>query len=399
MEKPTAAAPSFDGLRILWVAQTFYPVIGGAERYVDELAMEMARKGAEVFVMAPDYSRDAFGSMPAEENLHGYRLLRADFRLNWRRKVVYHMRFLPFSLEFRRVLADVRPDIVHFQYTNPFGILHRQARLTGVKGVFASTHGQDIPFLQSDPLGREIFRHVLEGLDTVFMNSDECELMVRTGTTTKANLRTVYCGTRPLLYVPLDREQGALRVILSVSRLTRRKGVDLIIDAFDAVADKHGDVVLHIVGDGEERADLERRARRTMASDRIRFLGRIPDDELVREFQNCFVHVIASRSIPEINGLEGFGITSIEAMSCGRPVIGSTDGGIRSAIREGPDGWGLIFEQGDAAALAERMDRVLSHPDEADDMGRRGRRAVLERFNWDAISDLMLEEYWQALRG
>jgi len=390
-------APSFDGLRILWVSQTFYPIVGGAERYVDELAMTMAGKGADVTVMAPHYRHDVtVGDLPAEEELHGYRLLRADFRMDWSRKVLYHARFLPFSLELRRVLADVRPDIVHFQYTNPFGILHHQARMAGVRGVFASTHGQDITFLQGDPLGREIFHRVLAGLDAVFMNSDECERLVREDVGDNANLRTVYCGTHPTRFMPVPRQEGKPRVILSVSRLVRRKGIDLIIDAFDAIAKRHPDTVLHIVGDGEERTDLERRSRRTAAPGRIRFLGQIGEEDVVREFQNCYLHVIASRSMPG-GELEGFGITSLEAMSCERPVIGSTDGGVRSAVCEGADGWGLIFEQGDASALADKLDRLLSHPEEAEEMGRRGRRAVLERFNWDVISDLMLDEYWNAM--
>ena len=392
-----AAEPSFEGLRVLWVAQTFHPTVGGAETYVHELAMEMARKGADVVVMAPDRRDDPpTGETPEGAAPYGYRLLRCDFHQGWMLKVLYHLRFIPFAFELRRVLADVRPDIVHFQYASPFAILYHQARLAGARGVFATAHGQDILFMQNDLLGHFIFHRVAEGLDAVFMASDESERMVMDGTTRMANLRTVYCGTRPDLFVPVPRAPGP-RVVLSVCRLVRRKRVDLIIDAFDAIADRHRDAVLHIVGGGEERPRLESRARSAAASDRIHFLGKLPAEDLVREFQSCYVHVMAPMSVPERNEMEGFGIASIEAMSCGRPVIGSTDGGIRSAIREGPDGWGLIFEQGNAEALAESMDRMLSRPDEAEDMGRRGRRAVLERFNWDVISDLMLEEYWRAL--
>jgi glycosyltransferase involved in cell wall biosynthesis len=386
-------------MRILFVAQTFAPVVGGAERYIAELSREMARKGAEVTVLAPDFRHNEMGKgLPKEDERDGYRIIRANFRYTWKRKLLYHMSSLPFGRDLKRVMERTRPDIVHFQYPCPFGTLYGQVRMAKAL-PFCSSHGSEILFLQRDPIGRRLFKQVLENMEAVFTMSNECTDLIRKGTTSKANFKVFFSGTRPEYFRPLDG--GAPEgppVILSASRLARRKGIDIVIDAFDMISKGHDDAQLHIVGDGPERKGLEKKASKVRHPDRIRFLGKVSDEALLREYQTCAVYVLASRTIPNEDDIEGLGLTLLEAMACERPVIGSTAGGVPSAIREGPKGWGLLFKEGGAKDLAKKLEKVLSDRDAADAMGEWGRKAVETIYNWDVITDKMLEVYSTSLR-
>lgn len=392
-------APTYEGMRILFVAQTFAPVVGGAERYIAELSREMARKGAEVTVLAPDFRHNEMGKgLPEQDERDGYRITRANFRYNWKRKLLFHMSSLPFGRDLKRVMERTRPDIVHFQYPCPFGTLYGQVRMARAC-PFCSSHGSEILFLQRDPIGKRLFKQVLENMDAVFTMSNECTALIRKGTTKKANFKVFFSGTRPEYFRPLD--EGAPEgppVILSASRLARRKGIDIIIDAFDMISDRYDDARLHIVGDGPERKGLEARASKVAHPDRIRFMGKVSDEALLREYQTSTVYVLASRTIPNEDDVEGLGLTLLEAMACERPVIGSTAGGVPSAIREGPTGWGLLFKEGCAKDLAKKLEKVLSDRKAADAMGKRGRKAIETIYNWDVITDKMLDVYSKSLR-
>jgi glycosyltransferase involved in cell wall biosynthesis len=132
---------------------------------------------------------------------------------------------------------------------------------------------------------------------------------------------------------------------LVVSRLVPYKRIDLAVQAFN-----HLGLPLWIGGDGRDRPGLE-----AMAGPNIRFLGRVPDDELAPLLARCRAFVFP--------GLEDFGITPVEAMAAGRPVIAYAGGGALDTVREGVTG--LFFREQTAESLAEavnRFERVTFDP-------------------------------------
>ncbi len=168
--------------------------------------------------------------------------------------------------------------------------------------------------------------------------------------------------------------------VLYVGRLDRSsawKGVDVLIGAVARLADDLPALRLRIVGPGDARPDLESLAARRGIADRVTFTGPLDGAALVREYQRCWLLALPSRS-----EAESFGMTLVEAMACGRPVVGSAIGGIPHVIDH--DITGLLVPPGDEDALAQAIAAVVGDPARRGRLGTAGRTAAEQRFSWAA---------------
>src|SRR5205807_5699025 len=136
-------------------------------------------------------------------------------------------------------------------------------------------------------------------------------------------------------------------VVAAVRRLVPRMGLDVLLDAWQALGSPG---VLAIGGDGPLRPELEARG-----DESVRFLGRLSDDDLVALYSAADVTVVPSLA------LEGFGLVVLESLACGTPVVVSDAGGLPEAVA-GLDA-SLVVPAGDAGVLAARLRGLL--PDAA----------------------------------
>jgi len=365
--------------RILYVAQTFHPTIGGAERYMDRLALHMSEHGHEVVLMAPPTD--------ADELDRDYEVVRTDFYEHRKRGISYYLRARPMAAKIRKLVRQRSIDVVHFQYINPFAtpipLLPRRARL------FATIHGSGVHFMQEDWLGKRLLRSALKRLDGVMPVSDYCgELAVRNGAP-EEKVHVIYNGTDPELFVPAPDEVES-DMVLTVGRLVPRKDVPTLMKALRTVRDTVPDAHLVVVGDGPERPRLERMAGKLGLEDAIRFTTFVSEDRLRALYRQAGVFVLPARYDPAGRDIEGFGIVLLEAMASGRPVIGARVGGIPSAIRES---WGRLYTPENAVELAAHLKALLEEPRLANQMGMSGRQAVEGIYNWKYIAQRMEDIY------
>jgi phosphatidylinositol alpha-1,6-mannosyltransferase len=160
---------------------------------------------------------------------------------------------------------------------------------------------------------------------------------------------------------------------LIVGRMTadeRYKGHDALIEIWPAVLAAVPDAVLRIVGDGDDRQRLEKKAAAMGLGDHVIFTGGLDDQALQREYQRATVFTMPSPR-------EGFGLVFLEAMRAARSCIGCR-GAASEIIDDGATGW--IVEPGDRARLTERVIRTLRDRSESVAMGARGRARYLQHF-------------------
>lgn len=139
------------------------------------------------------------------------------------------------------------------------------------------------------------------------------------------------------------------RVLLSVSRLTEQKGVDVAVRALSALP---ADVVLVVLGEGPERAALEALARDLGVTDRVFLLGRVPD--VSAWLRRADAYVQPSR-------WEGFGLAVLEAMLAGLPIAASSVSSLPELVLDGSTG--LLVPRDDPEALALAIEQLLERPE------------------------------------
>jgi glycosyltransferase involved in cell wall biosynthesis len=180
------------------------------------------------------------------------------------------------------------------------------------------------------------------------------------------------------------------RIVLCVRRLVRRMGLENLLDAFVAVAGEHPDSILVIGGAGPLRDELAAKAREHRLSDRVLFTGFIPETNLPFAYQAADLSIVPSQS------LEGFGLTALESLACGTPVLVTPVGGLPEVVRD-LDRNLLLPDKGDAA-IADRLhlflNGALSLPSSND-----CRKYVESNFSGRVIAERMRALYWRVARG
>ena len=172
------------------------------------------------------------------------------------------------------------------------------------------------------------------------------------------------------------------RWLLTVARLVAHKGVDTVLEALPAVVARAGEVGYIVAGNGPERERLAGLAEKLGVADRVRFLGEVADRDLPALYNLASVYVGASRRAEHI-GVEGFGISLVEASACALPVVAGDSGGVADAVRDGETGF--LVRPEDPAAFADAICRLLQDADLAKRIGSGGRRAVETYYNWDRV--------------
>ncbi|MBU0716272.1 MAG: glycosyltransferase family 4 protein [Verrucomicrobia bacterium] len=181
----------------------------------------------------------------------------------------------------------------------------------------------------------------------------------------------------------------AEQTILWVGRADPYKNLVGLIEAFAALRKQYQlPVELRIVGPKDRRyPEASRRAASLGVEDAVMWLGYLPDDRLVSEYQNADVFVQPS-------WYEGFGLPVLEAFACGTPVICSNKG----SLPEVAGGAALIVQPQDMIGLTEAMRRVLIDSRLARDMRERGLRQA-QKFTWEATARMTLEAYKKVMAG
>jgi phosphatidylinositol alpha-1,6-mannosyltransferase len=259
----------------------------------------------------------------------------------------------------------------------PLSLLARVWRLP--YAVFV--HGADLADYAQRAPWRSLARSILSGAHTVVVNSRfTASLVDRMLPGAARRIIVLPMGVEPAPRVDETalaelRARYALSrgpVLLSVARLVPMKGHDVVIEALPRLAAGHPDIVYLIVGQGRYRPTLERLARERGVTRHVRFAGVVPRQELAAHYAVATLFVQLSRATGEYDGLEGFGLTFLEAASLGLASVAGRSGGVPEAISEGESG--LLVPAEDPDAFAQAVDRLLSDPGELRRLSEGARR-------------------------
>ena len=182
-------------------------------------------------------------------------------------------------------------------------------------------------------------------------------------------------------------QPSASHDVLFLANLQVRKGVLVMLDAFERVAPRVPAARLVLAGAGPEEGEVRRRVAASRWGDRIELLGHVGREGVLPLMQGCAVYCLPSYGEP-------FGMTALEAMACARPVVATRAGGLQHLV---DDGGGRTVTPGDAPALATALAELLGDPEGRAAMGEHNRRRVEERYAWSRVADRLEDAYGEAL--
>lgn len=186
-----------------------------------------------------------------------------------------------------------------------------------------------------------------------------------------------------------EREVAAFRekegltgasIVLSVGNVTPRKGQDVVIRALPEILKRAPGTLYVIVGLPTRRAELLELARSLGVADRVRFVGKVSEEDLVLYFNVCDVFAMTSRHTDD-GGFEGYGIAVVEAALCGKPAVVSQNSGLVEAIVAGKTGFAV--PEGDEAATARAILDLLENTELRTEMGDAARERALSDQTWE----------------
>lgn len=288
------------------------------------------------------------------------------------------LRCPPITIALAGKLADVveqeRLDVIHVHYAVPNAVAAQLARAAlgpGAPPAVVTLHGTDVVPLGTDPAYRRVVRRALLDASVWTAPSQHLASLAAAELDLPAErvVRVVPNFVDPRRFEGRPRRGGGGRfTVIHVSNFRPVKRVPDAVAAFARLSEQV-DARLLLVGDGPERDAVEAGVRALGLSGRVRFLGVRHD--VARWLAESDVAIVPSAS-------ESFGLSALEALAAGLPVVATRVGGLSDVVRDGETG--LLAEVGDVEGLAARLLRLARDPDLRARMGASARLDALSRF-------------------
>jgi glycosyltransferase involved in cell wall biosynthesis len=384
-------------MKICHVAPELLPVPptrGGAiERWIRDAAGRLVQRGHEVHVIARDH-----GDGRLRDSIDGvhYHFVQIPDGLDQGLAAVM-LRGLWHYEGVRRRLAAIQPDIVH-HHSRPSGLWLSKGgapRARAVISLHSMDYGWAFGYSRWD---RHLFTRGFAAASRVLCVSN----FIRTHTETRypqvaGKTATVYNGVDGEVFRPSGSVGDGEHTILFVGRVEERKGVHVLLDAFEGeISRRLPNARLRIVGPhsywhNQPSPYYQALVTRCRQNPRIELRGpTYVDAELATVYREAAVSVVPS-VFPE-----ALGLTALEAQASGTPIVVSDAGGLPETVAAEESG--LVFANGDVDQLANAVIRVMADPERRRRMGEAASQWAMKMFSWDVIAAQLEEQYAAALR-
>lgn len=401
-------------MNILMATEAFYPDgIGGAHTYVYNLSKNLIRQGHDVYIITIERKEGAL----AEENIEGIKVLRYKTPLTGpflfiRRPIlsIINSRRL-----FRSIAKKVKFDIINFHLTLPaFGINTCPAS-RGIPKIY-TFHSSMFEDVAIQVKRKRYFPSLLNSLVFTIIKLIEkanlrwCEKIVVLSSFSKRCLTDIYrqnpdkiiiipggvdvnkfvpagnkASPRKELSLPLDKI-----ILLTARRLVVRMGLENLICAMKYVIEKEKNAVLFILGEGFLRKNLEDLIEQENLKERVILFGSVDTNKMSSYYQACDVFIIPTKYD------EWFGLVTIEALSCGIPVLGTPVGGTSEIL--GNIDKNLLFSGTEAQEMAKGILKFLENKDQFSKKGQEFRKFVVKNYSWEVVSEKTEKIYYSFIK-
>ena len=369
---------------------TCYPTVGGSGAVATELGKQLARRGHHVHFVS---HRVPFRLDDVDSNTVWFHSVEVSAYSLFE----YPPHELALAAKMAEVARDHRLDLFHVHYAIPHaitGLLAQQMLGDKAPKLITTLHGTDITLVGQDRTFFEITRFGIErsnGVTAVSeflkkMTVDEFEITRPIQVIPNFIDTSTFCRTRGYRDRSAFAPKGE-KILLHVSNFRPVKRPLDVVRIFERVV-RELPAVLLMVGEGPERASAQALARRLGLADRVRFLGRQDRIEELTGIADVFL-------LP--SELESFGLSALEAMACGVPVVGSDAGGLPEVVKHTETGF--LLPVGDIEGMAARSIEILKDDEHWRALGAAARRRAAALFGAEQVVAEYERFYERVLAG
>jgi glycosyltransferase involved in cell wall biosynthesis len=294
----------------------------------------------------------------------------------------------PKSVHFARLLEERGVRHIHAHFCNyPATAAYIISRLTGIPFTMTA-HAHDI-FQNQILLPSKV-----AAAKRLFAISEynRCYILENCPGIPAEKLEVLHCGLDLSHVAPVGAPGAEAGLILSVGRMMAIKGFDTLVRAMAVLRDRGGRARCVIVGDGPERASLERLIKELGLSGVVTMPGERTPQEVLALMRRCALFVLASQPADKSHGvMDGIPVSLMEALAMGIPVVSCAVSGIPELVDDGVTG--LLVPPGNEAALAGAIERLLGDAALGKRLAAAGREKVRKEFNIAGIVDRLLRVF------
>ncbi|MBQ9016960.1 glycosyltransferase [Candidatus Saccharibacteria bacterium] len=389
-------------MKIAICSDTYYPMTNGVAVFTTNLATGLRRRGHDVIVISPSFTGKKHRHTDPKTGVTNYFLTAKRFHLypDQIHKIPEKKEVLGVKVprlayknglwlsthprrEIKKILRRFNPDVIHLQTAGPVGLgVMSYVKKTGTPLVstghsYPDNFTSQFKFLK--PIKRPVDAAVRHYLNSFLKNAEYAtmptelaieELIPENRKHFKVPVEALSNGVDLSTFRPgrpdkdfyekyrLDKKRPRA---LYIGRVDPEKSIDVVIKAFKTVCAKLPEAELLIVGDGADKAKLEKLVDGLELGENIRFLGRVLPPDLYELYRTGMVFVTASET-------ETQGIVLIEAAATGLPLVAVNAGAVKEICKNHQNGY--LCKPGDEAAIAKGLLKILTDQDRRKEMGK-----------------------------
>lgn len=288
--------------------------------------------------------------------------------------------------QIRRLLKEIKPDILHAHFVSSYGFV---GAISGYHPLFISVWGTDIyQFPKRNIINRLIIKYSFRKADVICSTSNIMAKETNLYTNKKINVTPF--GVNLSIFYPGEKKKRRHLKIGIVKGLEDVYGFLDLFKAFIQLKKSFSDLELDIVGDGSKHTEYMEICKNYGIEKSVNFIGRVPNEQVPRYIRDMDVVVLPSLD-------ESFGVSAIEAMACGVPVVVSDADGFREVVRHMETG--IIVPKRDPEKLATAITKLLKDESLRETLGSNGVAHVRRHYDWEQNARQMLQLYEEAIES
>ena len=399
--------------KILVIASTFPRWLGDSTPgFVFDLSNLLAKK-FDIKVLTPHY----YGAKKYERmnNLDVYRFqyfpakfqkvaydggILPNLKKSFLAKIQVPFFLLSEFFSIKKIIKKEKIGAIHAHWIIPQGFLSIFFKKKCKIPLIVSAHGSDV-----FPLRNWFFRFI-QGM--VLKNCDVCTV---NSNATKNELVGRFPGFKnKIKIIPMGvdvnffrqkniknkfKKYKNVKTILFVGRLSEQKGIQYLIKSIPSINKKIKNIKLLIVGEGTYKRELMKIIKKLNLGNRVEFKGALPKNELVDHYN--LADVVVMPSLAGKAGTEGQGLVLLEAMACGKAVVGADIGGIKDIITDGENG--LLVKQKDSKELANKIVNLIKDSKLRKRIEKNGKKLAVKNYSWCSIVKQFEMTYQMLTKG